>query len=187
MSRTPPAVVRAAPGQPHLVSRWRIPIRINGQPGSIIGRLDYVPRPEAWVWWGAAVALALTFGALAWRVRTTLALTVTRVVGSLAVAAGATLAVSQWRAAPSDGLTPEIGSTLLPVVAATLWAAANAIVFLAWLWSRRTSSEAEWVTILMGAWVVGGGALFGQLADFQHAIVPSTLPSSVSRVLVVGP
>ena len=185
MSGTRPAAVRAAPDRPQLVARWTIPVRIDGRPGSIIGRIDYVPPPNARAWWGSAIGLALMFGALAWRARRPAALTASRLAAALAVAAGATLAASRWLDAPTQGLTTGIGSSLPPSVSAALWIAAACLVALAWLGSRWRAPELEWLILLIGAWTVGGGALFGQLGALSHSVVPSALPATASRVLVV--
>ena len=185
MSRTPPAAVRAAPDRPQLVGRWTIPIRIDGRPGSITGRIDYVPPPNVWAWWGAAIGLAAALGALAGWAPRPVALVATRLAAALAVGGGATLAASRWLEAPAEGLTTGIDSGLPPSVSAALWIAAAGVAALAWLGCRWRAPEAEWLMLLMGVWIVGGGALFGQLGALNHAVVSSALPATAVRVLVV--
>ncbi len=43
MSTIPPRQVRDAPGEPHHVFNWRVPITVEGQPAAIAGTLDYEP------------------------------------------------------------------------------------------------------------------------------------------------
>ena len=43
MSTIPPRQVRDAPGEPHHVFNWHVPITVEGQPATIAGTLDYEP------------------------------------------------------------------------------------------------------------------------------------------------
>lgn len=46
MGSAQPPVVAADPGKPHLISRWTVPVTIDGRPAKITGRLDYEPGSD---------------------------------------------------------------------------------------------------------------------------------------------
>src|SRR5690349_1564078 len=68
MGGATPAAVRRDPDRSHVIGRWRIPIRVDGAPGTVTGSvarasavagsIDWSPPPNALLWIGLAVLLA---------------------------------------------------------------------------------------------------------------------------------
>ncbi|WP_412541825.1 hypothetical protein R8Z50_04540 [Longispora sp. K20-0274] len=70
MGPQPPVAARQ-PDLPHRLREWSIPLRDGVREFRVTGTLDWAPRPEAWAWWGGAVALGVLVALLAgWRPRT---------------------------------------------------------------------------------------------------------------------
>jgi hypothetical protein len=184
MSRTPPAVVGADPGRDHLVERWTVPVRVAGRPARIVGRLDWLAPPSPWPWVALLLVGALLLAVVALRGARRPARAAVRAAALGAVAAGAAAAAASALDAPSEGLTTGIGSALGPVPRAGLWSGAAFVALVAWLLVRRRGSAVEAAVLLAAAWLVGGGALLGQIGALNHAVVPSELPAVVVRLAV---
>jgi hypothetical protein len=59
MGTSPPAAVQREPGAFHrLKARWTVPLRYEGRPVVIAGRLDWVPGPSGWPWLPVIVGLS---------------------------------------------------------------------------------------------------------------------------------
>jgi hypothetical protein len=184
MSRSPPAAVRADPGVPRVVQRWEVPIRVDGRAAVVTGRLDWVPRP-ATAWWVAgllALAGALALGAA--RLAEPRAAALARGAALAAVGAGSALGVADALAAPREGFTTGIAPSIPPALQVALWVLAPVAAVTAWLAARRRTPAAEAAVLAGAAWLVGGAALLGRLGVLWHAVVPSELPATWSRVLV---
>jgi hypothetical protein len=60
-----PAVAVSDPSSSHRLRSWEVPLRVQTEPYSIRGTLDWMPPPRAWLWWAGAflvfLAILLTF------------------------------------------------------------------------------------------------------------------------------
>ncbi len=65
MSTDLPPLVRAAPGQPQLVSDWTVPMTYGGRSLAITGQLRWVPGPSPLPWYALALLTGLGAAALA--------------------------------------------------------------------------------------------------------------------------
>ena len=182
MSRTPPPGVRAHGGRAQVVQPVSIPVRIDGRPARIVGRLDYEPPPPTWAWVAGILALGLV-GALAARRPGRPGRTAARAAALAAAGGGVAVAVAEWLAAPTEGLTSGAGG-LSPQLRIALWLAGFAVAAAAWVLAARRGPAREAVVLVAAAWLLGGGAALGRLGYLTHEIVPSALPAGVARALV---
>lgn len=122
MAADPPPQVSAEPDRTHRIRSWAVPLRTGTTTVEIRGTLDWVPPPNAWLWWSlcllGAVAVAALGLAPARRRRASIAL------GALCVAAGASVigyAAGREIDAGATGAVPVLAglflSRLWPVLA----------------------------------------------------------------------
>jgi hypothetical protein len=182
MARVPPPGVRVHPGRRQTVQPIAIPVRIDGRPARVVGRLEYLPPPALAAWLAPAVAVALLLGLLAMRGRRA-ALGAARAAALIGAGGGVAAAVAEWLAAPSVGLTSGLGG-IPPAVRIGLWVGAFVLAVAVWGLAVRRGRSAEAIVLLAGAWLLGGGATLGRLGDLTHALVPAAVPADVSRALV---
>ena len=175
MGGTTPSAVRREPGREHTVSRWTIPLRIDGRSAAIAGAIEWQPPPAAWPWWVLAAALALGV-VLATRLRRG-----GLVIGGVLAVMAATEALHLWASWPfSDApLGDRIGESL-PSIGAVV-AGTGACV---WTVRRGRPGRRAPLLILAGLFVFVSGGL-ADLAALSHANVPSRLPPGWARLLVV--
>ncbi len=168
----PPEVARD-PGNRHVIDNFEIPMRTNGTPVVVRGRIVYVPPPSVWPWVIGALLLAVIVFVLArtrsWRTvfAVTLALlTVTEVVHVIGLWGGST-AASGTKLVES---AYSIGGIVLGM--------------LGLVWMRRKGVEAAVPLVLVATiflFVAGGLADVTSLGNSQ---VPSTFSAAFARLLV---
>jgi len=61
---SPPPPVLADPGRVHRVLDWHVRIRVDGQPATIDGFVEWLPRPRADAWWLAMIVLVAALTAM---------------------------------------------------------------------------------------------------------------------------
>ena len=176
MGGVTPLAVLNDPDRPHVIDRWRIPIRVNGRAATIHGLLRWTPPPTAWPWWllaaGIAGATVLTTSA---RRRCGAPAALAAAIGVMAI----TESVHLWASWPFilGSTAGRIGETL-PTLA-TIAACIGAFV---WLIRRDPWAAAPGV-IIAGLFVFVSGGL-ADLSAFSHAYIPSRLAPDTARVVV---
>lgn len=168
MGGRPPARVRDAPDQEHVViERWSVPIRVDGREIEVTGRLVWVPPPPAWPW-ALAIVLATALAAVAARTPagpTVLGLSVLAV--AVADSVGASLALDD----PPSSATAAV---LVPAVLVVIGLA------LPRSYPRRTA-------VLTVGTVLTGLVLGAAHASFlTHSQLPTALPPLLARLCVVA-
>ena len=169
-----PGVVRRDPDHEHVVFRWSIPIRVDGHPARIRGRLLWAPPAPAWPWWVAAVIIASVLVTVAARPRFARASLAT----ALIVMAG-TETVHLWGGWPySTGSTVGRLGDAIPSIAAI----AACLGALTWL-LRTTPWRCAPALILAGLFVFVSGGV-ADLSSLTHAFVPSRVSAELARALI---
>lgn len=169
-----PRVVRRDPDHQHVVVRWSIPLRIDGHPAQVRGRLLWTPPAPAWPWWVAAVIIASVLVTVAARPRFARASLAT----ALIVMAG-TETVHLWGGWPySTGSTVGRLGDAIPSIAAI----AACLGALTWL-LRTTPWRCAPALILAGLFVFVSGGV-ADLSSLTHAFVPSRVSAELARALI---
>ncbi|MEU4158119.1 hypothetical protein [Actinoplanes sp. NPDC026670] len=153
----PPPEVTAAPGRPHRLREWSVPLRDQVRTFEIQGTLDYEPPPAAWAWWLGSALLGLTVAILARRWP--------RSAGPLAFLGGSiTLGYVVTTALDGAGWAP------VPILAGLLACAA--------IWR----SPPFYLTL--SGFILAAFAGFGSADVFFAAVVPAAGPAWFPRVAV---
>lgn len=111
MSRTPPFAVQDTDGNESVeIFSWTLPLRVDGEPGSIDGSLSWVPSSGSLVWILVAVVSGfLVWLALRWKPRAIAGLLTGTAALALVVAVGAVLAQpSEVRTSGVDIVAPVV-------------------------------------------------------------------------------
>jgi hypothetical protein len=181
MGGATPAPVRHAPGESHLIERWRIPLRIDGAPvviagtavpAAITGSVRWDPPPAAGLWFALAAVLALLVVAGA----TVAARPVLLVALAVSAASESLHLWGSWPYSTADAVG-RVGENL-PSIAAV----AATVLALGWL-ARRSAYSAAPLLIIAGLFTAVAGG-FADLPVLSHAWVPSRLDPTLARALV---
>jgi hypothetical protein len=168
-----PPAVHAAPGRPHRIDAWTVPLVVDGEHVTVSGDLTWVPPPRPWLPLAAAAALgaAVVAGALLWRWRAVLTL-----AGAALVAAAAVDATGVWNSTAEPAGAKALG-LLSPLVGC-------AFVVGGLLVLRRAPRD--------GLAAIGGGAAALALASgltsldwLSRSQLPTALAPGVARATVV--
>ncbi|GAA1402647.1 hypothetical protein [Catellatospora coxensis] len=176
----PPAVA-AAPGQPHRIREWTVPMRTEVTPLQVTGTLDWVPPPNPVTWWIAAVAGALAVALLGLVRGRSRAITV--VLSVAAIAAGV-LALAYAVGREIDAGNHALGPILLELLTVQLWAVVSALAAIAagaYSLSRRAAGD---FALALGAAAVGLFAGMVNAAVFHRSIAPIPWGDTTARVIV---
>jgi hypothetical protein len=152
------------------VARFTVPLRVDGRPAAIAGSFIRYRRPHAWPWLAAALA---GIAAILW---------VTRAVPSAragtTIAAGAVAGVAAVVSLASFGVadSPTGRVAWFELVLAAFVAAAAAATLVRTRGERRVV-----VAALIGA--AAAATTLGSLGVFRHAVVISSFPPSVARLV----
>jgi hypothetical protein len=176
----PPDFVAAAPGKPHHLRDWTVPMRVDATPLELKGTLDWVPPPVPWLWWLAAVAGGALLALLGLTPRPRIALAL------LAIAAGTLGLVYAVGRELDAGYT-----TVLPILgqlfSAQLWNTVTSLVAIAAgvFALRKRKGDGDFALALGGA-AVGLFAGMTNAAVFHRSITPLPWGSATARVLVAA-
>ncbi|HTK16145.1 MAG TPA: hypothetical protein VL769_07105 [Acidimicrobiia bacterium] len=156
MGTSPPAVVQREPGAFHrLKARWTVPLRYEGRPMLISGRLDWVPGPSGRPWLPVITGLGAVGFAAAYRKRTGLAIAV--VVAMVGIDLAHTITAEAMRSGTELGKTVQFfGDNFVSVV---VWVAAGLTI----RGLRRGAVVARYGLVLVGGMV----ALVTGLSDLS--------------------
>jgi hypothetical protein len=175
----PPAVA-AAPGAPHRISTWSIPLRDGVTPFAVTGTLDWVPPPVPAAWWAGGLLLAAAVAGLG-LLRPPRALPAAAVVAAVAGLA----ALCYAGAAVAD--TGPLGwrGALRGLVATQPWSLLCGLAALAAAgYAARHRPGADLALGLAGACLaLYAGA--SNAAVFAHAVPPAAGPGGMARLLVL--
>ncbi|MGC5031696.1 hypothetical protein [Micromonospora sp. DT229] len=181
----PPAQVRAAPDREHRVRDWVVPLRDPNGSAEIRGTLHWVPPPDAYPWWVAAVLGTLAVGALGLLPAATVlgrrALAGVGGVLALGGLAAVLLAVGRVLDAGATG----VGAVLIGLLTGPVWTllAGLGAIAAAW-WTVRRRAGVDFPVALAGACL----ALFAGVTNaalLARSVVPVPWPPTLARVLVV--
>ena len=169
-----PNVVRRDPDHQHVVSRWSIPLQLDGHPARIRGRILWAPPAPAWPWWAAAAITAVALVTVAARPRIARA----GLAVALIVMVG-TETIHLWAGWPfsTSSTLGRLGDAI-PSIAAI----AACLGALTWL-LRTTPWRCAPALILAGLFVFVSGGV-ADLSSLSHAFVPSRVSADVARALV---
>ncbi len=178
MSPMPAPEVERDPSQERVVmTNWRVPLVIDGQPAELVGDVTWMPRPASWPWWLGVIIGSLGVVALA-DVRPRLALwggTALAAIGVVVTIAGA------WDPDPGD-MAAHLVALAIPVAWFLLVPVGARMV--------RTSSVAGVALTVIGS--VGTLALVAwpRRGVVAHAVVVSNWSTPVTQLalgaIVVG-
>jgi hypothetical protein len=167
----------AAPsdGAERVVARWTLDLRQGGHAIKVAGDVRYLPPPSAapYLLFAALVAVALIVAGRTRAWAAVLAVSVAVLVG-----AAATQLVGEW-GATTLSLPSRIGEHIYVFAGIAL-----GLATLVWLLTRRSKPyDATPIALLAGVALLLASGLTG-LPLLAHAILPTTLPEGLVRVLV---
>ncbi|WP_249715023.1 hypothetical protein [Rhizomonospora bruguierae] len=181
MNSADPPNVRAAPNRPHRVQEWSVPLRDGVTPMEIKGTLDWLPPPQASLWWAgvllAAAALAgLGLAPLPPAARAAIPAAMSALGGAAAItyAVGRSIDAGCTGAGIAWGL---FATQIWPVVTGLAALAAAGYVL-----ARRPA--ADFALALAGACL----AVFAGLTNaavFGRSVAPAPWDASLARALVL--
>lgn len=154
---------------------WEIPLRIDGASVRIVGTLDTLPAPSPWPWVGGAIALTAAIGLLAGIRRWPAVLGVGLVLVIVSETAHTAGAWDTWSAGTARRLLGAAPSAL-----AILLASAALVMLVV---RRRTPDAATPLVLIAGLFIALAGGV-ADLGSLTHALLPSTLDPTVTRLTV---
>lgn len=168
-----PPVVQRAPGEEHLVQRFRIDLRRGDETIRVRGDVRWIPGPSPWPWIaGAAVlAVATVLGA-----RTRRAATVLLVVLVVALGAAFVHAVGAWTATTA-GLGTRLGAAL-----PTLGSVALGVVAIVHL--RRRGLRAAAPLLVFAGLFLGIAIGLADMSALAKSQLPTDLPDDLDRLTI---
>lgn len=173
MGTQDPPVVQRDPSSRHLVDRYTVKIRWNGEDVVAKGRIVWVPAPSPWPYVAIAVALA---AAIVWASRTRRwAAVLAGALGVLVVTE--TLHVIGLWTASTEGFGKKSFESLYSI-------GGIALSLLALWWMRRKGAESAVPLVLLASiflFVAGGLADITSLARSQ---LPTSLSPTFARLLI---
>jgi hypothetical protein len=173
MGSADPPEVAAAPDRRHVVTPWEVPLLVDGELVAVAGQLTWVPPPRPWPCYlvaGAAAVLVVGLALSRWRRRALPLATDGLLVVTVVSTAGS------WAAAADGGVTDQLSSLVLPVLATT-----PAVI--AWGTARRDERNR---LLLLGATIAGLGGLVGasRVAWLDRSQLPTGLDPGLARLTV---
>lgn len=154
---------------------WEIPLRVDGAPARIVGRLDTLPAPNPWPWLIGATALAAAIGLLAGRRRWPAVLGAALILVIVSETVHTAGAWGVW--------TAGTGRRLLGAAPSVL-AIALAVLALAVLVARRRAPDGATPLVLVAGLFIALAGGVADLGSLSHAIVPSTFDADLTRLTV---
>lgn len=180
----PPPQVRAAPDREHRVRDWTVPLRTDTGTGEIRGTLDWVPPPDAYVWWVLATVGLLAVGALGLLpARSGPGARALAGLGGLLVVGGVA-AVVFTVGREVDAGARGVGGVLTGLLGGQVWALLTGLgAVAAGVFALARRPAADFALALAGACL----ALFAGVANaavFARAVAPVPWPATTARILV---
>jgi hypothetical protein len=183
MTATPPPEVAADPQRRHRIRDWAVPLRAGVTTAEVRGTLDWIPPPNAVLWWTATALAAGAIAALGLippaRGGGTAAVAAVAVVGGLA-------AIGYAVARELDAGSTSLGAVLLGLLVGQVWpviAGLGAVCAGGYALARRPS--ADFALALAGACL----ALFAGLpntAVLGRGVAPVPFPPTLARLFVAA-
>ena len=173
MGRTDPPVVRRAPGEEHLIQRFRIELLAGDQTLVARGDLRWIPGPSPWPWIAIAVVLAV---ATVVGARTRRAAALVAVVLGVALAASLLHAVGAWTY-PTAGLAKRSGDAL-PTVGAI------GLGLIALVQLRRRGLRTAAPLLVFAGLFVGIAIGLADMSAFWKSQLPTDLDPAVDRLTI---
>ena len=173
MGTDDPPVVQHDRSRRHLISRFTLKMRWNGEEVVARGRLLWVPPPSPWPYVGVAVLLAAV---VAWGSRT-------RVWGKVLAAALAVLVACELLhvvglyGASSDSFAEKAFESLYSTGGILL-----AVLALWWMWRRGAESAVPLVLLASMFLFIAGG--LADVTSLSNSQLPTTFGAGFARVLV---
>ncbi|WP_433390645.1 hypothetical protein [Micromonospora sp. KLBMP9576] len=180
----PPPQVRAAPDREHRVRDWTVPLRADGTAGEIRGTLDWVPPPDAYVWWVAVTLGLLAVGALGLLPAGSRpgARALAGLGGLLMVGGVAAVVFTVGR--ELDAGAQGVGGVLAGLLGGQVWGLLTGLgAIAAGVYALARRPAADFAVALAGACL----ALFAGVANaavFARAVAPVPWPATPARILV---
>lgn len=176
MSPTPPAVVLNTNGAETVpIFEWTLPLRLDDEPGRIVGVLSWIPSTSPAPWFTIVVLVFLAFGLAAFRFRSS-----APAILLLGLAAAATMAgVAATASQVSEGRT--FGVDVIGPIAVL------AVAVFALVEGRRSDRSAARIVLIGSIGLTIWAAL--RIDVLTHPILPTVLPDGVDRMvtaIVVG-
>lgn len=173
MGTEAPPNVQRDPHRRHVIERWVVPLRAGDQKVEVHGVLAWEPPPSPW----PAVALAVVLAGVVIGLSRTRHWRSVLVVSLAALVVSSTLhTVGYWGAS-----TAGFGTTLLDSVYGIVGAGLG-IVALVWAARRGVTAAVPLVLVASVFLLVATG--LGDIATIGHALVPSSLPATITRLAV---
>lgn len=180
-SFTPPPAVAADPSQPHMISEWTVPLRIEVSTIEVKGTLAWEPPPTPAAWWALSALIALLIVPVG---------LVRRRVGvpvmGLILIFGGVLALAYIGAREFDAGNTTFGSIAGGIWATELWpAVAGLAAIAAGIFALTRRPAAEFALALGGA----GLAMFGGIVNaavFFRSVAPVPWTDTTARLVVAA-
>ncbi|NUT34547.1 MAG: hypothetical protein HOV79_15890 [Hamadaea sp.] len=178
----PPPAVGAAPGEPHRIAEWSVPLRLADDLSTlqIRGTLDWAPPPPAALWWGITLAAAALIALLG-----VVRQAGVRLLGILLMAGGVA-ALTYVGAREVDAGAQTAWELVSGVFASELWpAVAGLTAILAGGFALRRRPSALFALALAGA----GLALFGGVVNaavFFRSVAPIPWSDLTARLILTA-
>jgi hypothetical protein len=172
MATRPPPAVSAHPQLPRsIIDPWTIPLRVDGSPATVVGRLTWEPAPARWPWlWGMTACALLAAATALWGQAA--------LVVSAGLAAGATTVHALGIVVGSDRSLWQFGVVIvLPSLAVGLSAGAGLA-----LGRSRVAAVALASGALIAVLLVAGRSL----GELNHSQLPGQLSGSVARFFITA-
>ncbi|MBB5870128.1 uncharacterized membrane protein YhaH (DUF805 family) [Allocatelliglobosispora scoriae] len=180
-SFTPPPAVAADPTEPHLISEWTVPLRIELATIEVKGTLAWAPPPSPVLWWALCAVVALILVPLG---------LVRRRVGvpamGLILIVGGVSALAYIGARELDAGNNTFGAMVAGIWATELWpAVAGLAAIAAGIFALTRRPAAEFALALAGA----GLAMFGGIVNaavYFRSVAPVPWTDTTARLVVTA-
>lgn len=173
MGTQDPPVVQRDPSQRHVIDRYTVKVRWNGEDLVATGHITWVPPPSPWPYVAVAVVLA---AAVVWASRTR---------RWAAVLAGALCVLIVTETLHVIGLYTATTDTFGTKAFASLYSIAGIVLsLLALWWMRRKGAESAMPLVLLASiflFVAGG---LGDITSLARSQLPTTFSPPFARIII---
>jgi hypothetical protein len=173
MGTSDPPVVQRDPSARHVIERWTVELRADGQTVRASGELLWVPPPSPWPYVVLAVVIAagvfLLTRSRIWRGAFAVGL-------ALLALSDLTHVIGLWDATTASTAS-KLGESAYSLVGVAL-----AVFALVWTWRKGTESAMPLILIAAIFLFVAGG--LADVSTLGHSEIPTTFPAVVARFLI---